>query len=152
VKLAEALLERAALQKTIEQLQERLKNVALVQDGEEAAEDPKALLQELGRAYRRLAQLIELINRTNAQTDVGGGRTLTDLLAERDVLKKHHLFLHEFADAAVPKRERYSAGQGKYKPSVSVPEMRKIADKVAAEYRKLEVRIQELNWQVSVVK
>lgn len=150
MKLAEALLDRAGLQRSIEQLQERLKNVALIQAGEEAAEDPSALLQELERAFARLAKLVQRINRTNAATRVGEGRTLTDLLAERDVLKKHNLFLHDFANAAVPKKERYAAGQAKYKPSVSVPEIRKVADKIAAEYRKLEVQIQELNWRIDV--
>lgn len=150
MKLAEALLERAGVQRSIEQLQERLKNVALVQAGEVAAEDPQALLRELDKAYGKLVVLVQRINRTNAATRVGDRCTLTDLLAQRDLLKKQNQFLHDFANAAVPKKERYAAGQAKYKPSVSVPEIRKAADKVAADYRKLEVQIQELNWQVEV--
>lgn len=151
VKLAEALIDRASCQKSIEQLQERLKNIALVQQGEEPAEDPKELLASLEGAYGRLGGLIQRINRTNSTVDVGKGQTLTDILAERDVLKKRHLFLNDFASTATPKKERYQAGQIKYQPSVSVPEIRKMADKVAAEFRAVEVRIQEINWQVDLV-
>ena len=47
MKLAEALLERADLQKRIAQMDGRLENNAQVQEGEKPAEDPKALLKEL---------------------------------------------------------------------------------------------------------
>lgn len=151
MKLAEALIDRASCQKAIEQLQERLKNIALVQEGEEPAENPKELLKSLEGAYDRLATLMQRINRTNSVTDVGKGRTLTDLLAERDVLKKRHLFLHDFATSATPKKERYQPGQIKYLASVSVPEIRKMADRVAAEFREVEVRVQEINWQIDLV-
>lgn len=151
MRLAEALIDRASCQKAIEQLQERLKNVALVQQGEDPVEDPHELLQRLEGAYARLAGLMQQINRTNSQTSVGEGQTLTDLLAHRDVLKKRFLFLCELATVATPKKERYQPGQIKYRPSVSVPEIRKIADRVAAEFRAVEVRVQEINWQVDLV-
>lgn len=152
MKLAEALIDRASCQKAIEQLQERLKNVALVQQGEEPAEDPSELLKSLEGAYARLQGLIQRINRTNAQTDLDDGRTLTDLLAERDVLKKRHAFLNDLATSATPKKERFMAGQVKYLPSVSVPELRKAADGVAAKYRSVEVQVQQLNWQIDVIE
>ena len=47
MKLAEALQERADLNRKIEDLRRRLGNVVLVQEGEEPAEDPKKLLQDL---------------------------------------------------------------------------------------------------------
>lgn len=150
MKLAEALIDRAACQKAIEQLQERLNNIALVQQGEDPVENPQELLKDLAAAYDRLASLMKRINRTNTQTEVAPGQTLTDLLADRDVLKKHHQFLHEFATSATPKKERYQPGQIKYLASVSVPEIRKMADRVAAEFRKTEVRVQEINWQVEL--
>lgn len=49
MKIAEALIERADIQKRIEQLRDRLSNNALVQEGEEPAEDPTSLLSELDR-------------------------------------------------------------------------------------------------------
>ena len=152
MKLAEALLDRASCQKAIEQLQERLKNIALVQQGESPVEEPLDLLRELEQAYGRLQTLVQRINRTNTQTEVSPGVTLTDLLAERDVLKKRHLFLNDFATTATPKKERFQPGQAKYQPSVSVPDIRKMADKVAKEFRTVEVRIQEINWRVDLIE
>ena len=49
MKLAEALQERADLNRRIEQLRARLENNALVQEGESPAEDPSELLAELDR-------------------------------------------------------------------------------------------------------
>ncbi|MCD0167601.1 hypothetical protein IHN58_18320, partial [Deinococcus sp. 12RED42] len=45
MKLAEALIERADLQKRAAQLEERLVKNLLVQEGEAPAEDPQALLR-----------------------------------------------------------------------------------------------------------
>ena len=47
MKLAEALQERADLNRNIEQLQSRLNNNVLVQEGEEPAEDPQKLKEML---------------------------------------------------------------------------------------------------------
>ena len=47
MKLAEALQERADLNRRIEQLRYRLSNNVLVQEGEKPLEDPTALLEEL---------------------------------------------------------------------------------------------------------
>ena len=47
MKLAEALQERADLNRKIEELRRRLANVILVQEGEEPAEEPAELLKEL---------------------------------------------------------------------------------------------------------
>ena len=47
MKLAEALQERADLNRRIEQLRSRLLNNAMKQEGEEPSEDPKELLKEL---------------------------------------------------------------------------------------------------------
>ena len=43
MKLAEALQERADLNRAIQQLENRLSNNALVQEGERPAEDPQEL-------------------------------------------------------------------------------------------------------------
>ena len=53
MKLAEALQERADLNRQIEQLKARLYNNALVQEGEAPAEDPNELLAQLDRSTAR---------------------------------------------------------------------------------------------------
>ena len=47
MKLAEALQERADLNRRIQQLQQRLSSNAVVQEGEQPAEAPSELLAEL---------------------------------------------------------------------------------------------------------
>ena len=80
MKLAEALQERADLNRKIEELRRRLGNVILVQEGEEPAEDPAELLEELNAAVARLEELMAAINLTNCRTKANG-MTLTALIA-----------------------------------------------------------------------
>ena len=73
MKLANALSQRSELQTRIRQLESRLNNNALVQEGEQPAEDPMELLAELEADYARLEELISAINRTNNSTRMEGG-------------------------------------------------------------------------------
>lgn len=92
MKLAEALQERADLNRKIEQLKARLNNNVLVQDGEKPVEEPELLKQELDAAIARLSYLITQINLTNCETKVDG-QTLTELIAQKDALTlKIHLY------------------------------------------------------------
>lgn len=52
MKLAEALQERADLNRNIEQLRSRLRNNVLVQEGEQPAEDPIKLKMELDNSIK----------------------------------------------------------------------------------------------------
>ena len=65
MKLAEALQERADLNRKIEQLKSRLNNNVLVQEGEQTAESPEQLKQELDSSLERLTYLMAQINKTN---------------------------------------------------------------------------------------
>ena len=72
MKLAEALSERADIQKRIQQLCARLRRIALVQEGEKPAEAPLARLEEYGRLCERQEELIRRTNLTYAATTDGG--------------------------------------------------------------------------------
>ena len=65
MKLAEALQERADLVNNIERLRSRVRNNAQVQEGEEPAENPKALIKELNSCIERFEYLAAGINKTN---------------------------------------------------------------------------------------
>lgn len=58
MKLAEALAQRADLQKRIAQMDGRLKAACKVQEGDEPAERPEALFEEFNRCIDELEQLI----------------------------------------------------------------------------------------------
>ncbi len=86
MKLAEALASRTDLQRRMEQMRVRLKQSALVQEGEEPPEDPEELLSETGDMLGELEGLVGRINRTNLEATIVDGATLTEALARRDVL------------------------------------------------------------------
>ncbi len=145
MKLASALSERSDLQRRLSELIRRLENNAKVQDGDQPAENPEALLTEMNQAFTRLEELIAHINLTNAKT-VSGDATLTELLARRDCLKQRVNMMRSFLEAASAKVDRYSTKEIKVTSTVSVSELQKQNDKLSKELRELDEKIQELNW------
>ena len=145
MKLASALTERSQLQDRIQQLGSRLNNNALVQEGEQPAEDPQELLAELEGDYQRLETLIARINQTNVATCVEG-RSLCQLLAERDCLLGRQRVMRSFLDAASNLVTRRTVGEIKIKSTVNVSQLQKQVDKQAKALRELDDRIQEANW------
>lgn len=150
MKLAEALAERADLQKRIEQTRARLKNNAWVQEGERPAEDPTALEKELAALCDQLEKLIARINLTNAAASEEGV-SITALLARRDALSVYTAGLRDFLDEASHTPVRAARGEIKILPTVSVPEYRKKADALSKELRELDMRIQRLNWTTDLM-
>jgi hypothetical protein len=106
MKIAEALVLRANYQKRLEQLKFRLIRNAKVQEGDEPAENPVRLLDELEDVATRLAEVIRRINRTNSAATLQNGVTLSDALATRDVLLKRRGVYAELANAAAIGQER----------------------------------------------
>ncbi len=104
MKLAEALIARADAQKRLAQLRSRISSSAKHQEGDDPSEDPNALIREAEDVASDLNVLIQRINRTNARTSFDGTRTLTDALADRDVLLIRRKIYAEAAEAASPQR------------------------------------------------
>lgn len=111
MKLSEALIRRANAQKRIAQLQQRLLANALVQEGEQPAENPADLLEELDRVIAEFTGLAQQINHTNAVTQFDAGRTLTDGLAERDSLLNLRSVLVNLAQAASVRQSRFTRSE-----------------------------------------
>jgi hypothetical protein len=152
MKLAEALVLRADVQKRVEALRGRLRQSTLVQEGEKPPEDPQELLAELGRLLGQLVGLIERINRTNLQTTLGDGRTLTQALAERDVLALHQGVLQNVADSAVASVNRYSRSEIRQVATVDIAAIRKQVDQLAQQRRELDTTIQATNWATDLIE
>lgn len=146
MKLANALSLRTELQTRIRQLESRLNNNALVQEGESPAEEPAELLKELEEDYAALEGLIARINRTNNSTPVQGGRTLSDLLARRDCLTGKLAILRNFLNSASSKVNRRTVGEIRIKSTVNVRQLQKQVDQYAKDLRELDAVIQEKNW------
>lgn len=151
MKLAEALVERADIKKRLTELQQRLTQNARVQEGEIPHENPEAILRELTAALSAYRTLIQRINRTNAATFLSEGRTLTDAIAERDVLIIEQRTLDALLKAAVQVDFRYSRSEIKTVSTVNVATMRQQLDTVSKDLRELDLAIQRANWEVDVI-
>lgn len=149
MKLATALSERSDLQKRLTQLAVRLNNNAKVQEGDKPSEDPKSLLAELDNITSRLETLIAKINLANSTT-VADGKTLTEMMAQRDVLKTKNKVLRDFLDNASNKVDRYSRSEIAVKSTVDVAALQKTVDDTSKQLRLLDERIQELNWTTEI--
>ena len=145
MKLAEALQERADLNRRIEQLRDRLENNALVQEGEPPAEDPAELLAELDRCVDSLEDLIGRINLTNSRTRVGE-RTLTELIARRDCLTLKVSAYRDFLREASRTAQRTTRSEIRIHSTVPVAQLQKTVDRMARELRLLDNQIQQTNW------
>ena len=152
MKLAEALIRRADSQKRFEQLKARLVANAKIQEGDVPAETPAELLAEISRVGNELLELIKRINKTNSITAFSDRETLSDALAERDVLKLQRGAYAELAQAGSISQGRYMRSEIKFVATVNVAEIQKQADELAKNYRELDARIQELNWQTELVE
>ena len=149
MKLAEALQERADLNRKLAQLRSRLAANATVQEGETPGEDPAELLAELNGCIARLEELMARINLTNSKTVVNG-KTLTEWIARRDALQIKAETYRELRDSASGLARRAQRSEIKILSTVEVREIQKQADAVSQELRKIDNRIQETNWQTEL--
>ena len=145
MKLAEGLSVRKDLQTRIEQLKSRLLNNMKVQEGDEPSEQPEELLKELDGCLKQLQELMFRINATNMHT-VKDGRTLTEMMAAREVLGKRVQILRDAFDRATQSQDRYGRNEIKYVTTVDVPALRKQIDKYSKQLRELDMEIQALNF------
>lgn len=145
MKLAEGLSVRKDLQTRIEQLKVRLLNNMKVQEGDQPSERPEDLLKELDGCLKQLQDMMFRINATNMHT-VKDGRTLTEMMAAREVLGKRVQILREAFDRATQSQDRYGRNEIKYVMTVDIPALRKQIDKYSKQLRELDMEIQALNF------
>ena len=151
MKLAEALQRRTDLVRKLDDLKERIRNNALVQDGEQPVENPKALLKEYDDSVAELGDLISKINITNCRT-VRNGRTLTEIIARKDVLEVKRQAYRVIADTANSNTARARNAEVKVLPTLDVTALRKTADAIAKEIRELDNTLQETNWTTELIE
>ncbi len=150
MKLASALTERTDIQNRISELSVRLNNNAKVQDGDKPAEDPIMLMGELDRLFKRLEELMARINLTNSRT-VSDGRTITEILAQRDCLKKKIEITRNFLNTASSKVNRMTRTEIKIVSTVPVAEIQTELDGLSKQLRIVDEKIQELNWTTELI-
>lgn len=151
MKIAEALILRADIQKRIAQLRTRLNNNAKVQENEEPAENPELLLTELENLILQLNDLIVKINRTNTLSKIDG-ISLVELIAKKDTLSQKAGILREFIEIASQKVNLYSTTEIKVFSTVNVSELQKKLDKLSKEIRETDTKLQQANWTIDLVE
>ena len=149
MKLAEALITRADLQKYVEQLKSRLLDNLKAQEGDQPAEQPTALLTELNNVLPQLESLIVRINLTNTRTMIKD-KTTTQLLAEKDILKKKLEIYRSAYSKAIIRNERYSRNEIRFVSTVDAESLQKKVDAMSKQYRELDMKIQQANWSTEL--
>lgn len=145
MKLAEALQERADLARRIDQLESRLMNNVLMQEGEKPAESPDELLAELDRCIARSEELMRRINLTNTAVMVDG-QPLTALLAKRDCLKRQLSVWRNAVSTASQTARRATRSEIRIMSAIDVPALQKRVDDTAKTLRQTDNAIQAANW------
>ena len=151
MKLAEALQERADLNRKIEQLNSRICSNVLVQEGEQPNEDPAAMLKELSDCIDRLGVLIRQINQTNCKSTLDG-ESLTDLIARKDMLTLRSGRYRDIINAASRSVNRIRNTEIKIITAVDVKQLRKEADQAAKELRLVDNKLQQANWTIELIE
>ena len=151
MKLAEALAERSDCQNRIDEMKKRLIRSARVQEGEQPAEDTAELLAETDRMFARLLDLVSAINRTNSKTAFDNESSISDAIAERDLVGKRRDFLAGIAEAASTRQDRYSKSEVRFVATLSVGKLQTEVDQLSKTYRGLDTRLQELNWKTELI-
>lgn len=150
MKLAEALALRADLQKRVAQLKLRIKNVAKVQEGDKPAEDPEKMMAEFNDCLLQLEELIVRINKTNQETTLFDGQTLTEKITHRDILTKKVSALTDICNYLSERTDRYGRQEIKYVNTMDASKLRKQADECSKRLRETDMEIQAANWTVEL--
>ncbi len=152
MKLAEALIERADLQRRIEMIRARLMHNAKVQEGTDPSEKPADLLKELNEAVSRLEYLIVRINRTNELTKTADGKTIAELLAHKDVLAQKISVLGSFLDSGNSLVSRVTHAEIRILPAFDIKKVQKEVDGLSQELRLTDTKLQEQNWLTDLIE
>lgn len=150
MKLAEALAERAQLQRNLEEIKNRLCASVRFRQGEDRLEDPVALLDTLDRTTGSLRDLLARINRTNLGVTTDNGQSLTDLIASRDAaLSRFKVCKAAWEKLSGEDRTYYSEAPVMQR-AVTPAVLRERMDQAGAEWHRLNRTIQRLNWQADL--
>ena len=150
MKLAEALLLRADIQKKVASLRDRITRYAVVQQGDKPAEDPKKLLAQVAGTLDQLAHLVFTINQANLAHTLPDGRTLTHAMAARYALLQRHAIYQSAIAGTNREPDRYGLKEVKWVHTLDVAALQKQSDDLAKQIRTLNSALQEANWKTEV--
>ena len=109
------------------------------------------LMKELDSCLKQLEDIIFRINATNMKTKNAKGVTLTQLMAQRDVLTMRVNTLRNVFNSASESQNRYSQSEIKMVTVVDVKKLGKKVDDLSAKLRVLDMEIQALNFSADLI-
>lgn len=151
MKLAEALMLRADLQKKVASLKERVVANAVVQQGDKPHESPLDLISAATGVLDELELLVTRINAANLATRLDDGVTMTQAIARRDTLMQRHALLIAAIGGTRREPARYGMSEIKWVATLEVAKLQKQADDLSKSIRELNARIQAANWATELV-
>lgn len=151
MKLAEALMLRADLQKKVASLKERVVANAVVQQGDQPHEAPVELISSANGVLDELETLVTRINTANLGTRLDDGMTMTQAIARRDTLIQRHALLIAAIGGTRREPARYGMSEIKWVATLEVAKLQKQADDLSKSIRELNARIQAANWATELV-
>lgn len=152
MKLAEALILRADLQKELMGLKNRIKQNLLFQEDEEPSENPYTLYDEILLKIDEIEKLVLKINKTNSNYIISNNESISDLIVKREMLGKKINILREIAEEATVKVNRYSQTEIKIFSAMKVDELQREINKYSKIYRELDTKLQGLNWTIDLME
>jgi hypothetical protein len=151
MKLAEALIESAEIQKKNAQLVSRIRDNAKVQEGDAPAEKPEDLLAEYENNMQRFLELVQRINKANSETPFAENMNISDAIALRDCLGAKIRTYREIYEAATIRPDRFSRSEVKFIRNVDAKELQANINELSKEYREVDTKLQGLNWTVELL-
>jgi hypothetical protein len=163
MKLAEALIERANLNKIAQDLLGRVNANLVVEEGETPDEDPAGLMSELASVQTRFGELVKAINRTNTMTTITwsplGEISIADAVVHRDFLDERVKTLRTIlGNLSVNRTDRYErrmfgeeAERVRYERLVVPADVRSQMDALSRARRELDTLIQGANWATDLI-
>ena len=150
--LAEALLRKAGLKKELEALEQRMGESARVPHDEEPADDYLVLLSSYREKEGELLEVSLRILTTNSSTAFREDETISQAIIRRDSLKRLVNMYNKLLVAATGGgRGMFSSRDVKYKRVVDMDMVRTDMNNAAMEYRDLDVKLQQLNWNTELL-
>jgi hypothetical protein len=151
MKLAEALILRADVKKRIEELRERLRRNAKVQEGDRPVEQPEFLLQEFERSVAELEVLIRRVNATNATVMFDSNHLISDAIAKREGFDLRIRALREVIAEVSEAEWLLSRSEIKSVSTLDGAALQRQLDDLSRQRRELDTQLQAINWQVELV-
>lgn len=152
--LAEALIEKKELNNTIDSVFSALIDSVKIQEGDQVREDQDDLNARLTQTLTDIQKLTIAINRTNANTViVFNDQTITLAIAiiQRDTLKRQMGFYNSIVERVTHRSERYSRNEIKDIVTIDPSKYREQYNKLAKQFRQLDVLIQRTNWNTDLI-